>query len=124
MNHDSPDVDEDKERNVGKLLQRQNEWEDVVWNGLRKSIKGMEGMRSEGRWHDPLVVWLVEVLVDPWMVKTPVDPVDEEVCEEEEDGELEDIVPHSWTLLCRVVDLAVATNLKPKRSRGQDGHAW
>ena len=59
VDHDSPDLDESEQRDVGELLQRENEGEEVVWEGLREAVKRVEGVRGERRGHDPLVVRLV-----------------------------------------------------------------
>lgn len=42
--------------------------------------------------HDPLVVWLVERLVDCRVVQTPVDPVDAEIGKGDEYWELQVVV--------------------------------
>lgn len=93
VDHNGPDLDEAEENNVGELLQREQEWEQMVWNGLRVAIKWVEGVRGEWGWHDPLVVRLVEVFVDERVVKTTVDPVDAEIGEGDEEGELQERVP-------------------------------
>ena len=79
-------------------------------------------MAGEGRGHDPLVVRLVKVLVDERVVEVAMDPVDAEVGEDEEDGELEEVVPHAGALLGGVVKLAVASNLEAHEGRGAEGH--
>ena len=93
VNHDGPDVDEHEQGDVGELLERQHEGEDVVWDGLSEAIERVEGVRGKGRRHDPLVVRLVQALVNHRVVQTAVDPVDEEVGEEQEQRELEEVVP-------------------------------
>lgn len=60
-------------------------------------------MRGKGCRHDPLVVRLVQGLVDAWVVQAAVDEIDKEVREEEEEGKLEKVVPGSWSLSGRVV---------------------
>jgi hypothetical protein len=64
MDENCPEVDEDEESNVCKLLKWEEEWEQMVWNRLSESINRMEGMRGERSRHDPFVVRLVEGLVD------------------------------------------------------------
>ena len=44
----------------------------------------MEGVCGEGGGYDPLVVWLVDVLVDTWVVLQSMDPVNAVIGEEEE----------------------------------------
>lgn len=75
-------------------MKRENEGEDVVWNALGKTINRVERMARIGSWHNPLVVWLMEVFVNEWVMKTPVDHVDEAVRECNKERELEKVVPH------------------------------
>lgn len=79
-------------------------------------------MRGKGCRHDPLVVRLVQGLVDAWVVQAAVDEIDEEVGEEEEDRELEKVVPGPWALSGCVVELGVAAALGDEASRGQNRH--
>lgn len=83
----------------------------------------MEGMRREGSRHNPLMVRLVEMLVRTRMVKSPMNPVDEEIGEQDEDWELCNVPPPSGSLFSRVVDLAVATNLQPERRSRKNRHS-
>lgn len=76
VDQDCPDVDKDEKGDRGKLGQREEEWENVVWKTLSIAIERVESVRGKGSGHDPLVVWLVDVLVDAGMVKSTVDPVD------------------------------------------------
>jgi len=123
VDHDCPDVDEHEERNVRELLKRQDEWEYVVWDRLCEAIERMESMRREWRGHDPFVVRLVEVLVDAWVMEPSVNPVNEEVGKQQENRELQDVIPPARPLFRRVVDLAVSSDLEPKCSSCQDSHA-
>lgn len=91
VDHDGPDLDEGEERDVGELLQREDEGEEVVGDGLGEAIERVEGVRGERCGHDPLVVRLVQALVEELAVKSAVDPVDTEVGESQEDGELEPV---------------------------------
>ena len=65
-------------------------------------------MRGKRRGHDPLMMWLMQRLVDSWVMKSAMDEVDEEIREDEERGELREVVPRPWTLLGGVVELRVA----------------
>lgn len=103
VDQDSPDVDEDEEEDVCELGQRENEGEDVIRKTLSVAVGGVERVRGERSRHDPLVVWLVDVLVDTGMVQTTVDPVDGRVGEEEEEGKLKVVVPESRALIHCVV---------------------
>lgn len=93
VDHDGPDVDEHEKSNVGELLQREDEGEDVVRQRLSVAVERVESVRGERRGHDPLVVRLVQLLVNHGVVQAAVNPVDEEVGEADEEGELEKQVP-------------------------------
>lgn len=93
VDHDGPDVDEHEQSNVGELLQREEEGEDVVRQRLSVAVERVESVRGEWRRHDPLVVRLVQLLVNHGVVQAAVNPVDEEVGEADEEGELEKQVP-------------------------------
>jgi len=69
-------------------------------------------MASVGRRHDPLVMRLVKVLVDEWVVQIAMNPVDAEVGEDEEDGELGEVVPKSRAFIGRIVELAVSADFE------------
>jgi len=88
MNHHRPDIDEDKEDNVRILLQWKDEWEHVIRYRLRETIHGVESMRGIWSWHDPPVVRLMDMLIDSRMVFSSVDPVNEEVREDDENWKL------------------------------------
>lgn len=90
VNVDSPDVDRSKGSQKEVLVDWVHEHEEVVWGALESAIEGSEGVGSEGGRDKPLVVLLVNVLVDPTVVETTVDPVDEtivphDVCEDTPD---------------------------------------
>lgn len=56
----------------------------MVRKTLSVAVGGVESVRGEGSRHDPLVMRLVDVLVDAGVVETAVNPVDSRVGEEEE----------------------------------------
>lgn len=95
MDEDSPDVDEHEKCNVSKLLKREHEGKEVVRHRLCIAIKRVEGVRCEWSRHDPLVVRLVESLVDRTVMQTAVNPVDQEIGKGDEEWELEQSVPAS-----------------------------
>ena len=64
----------------------------MIGDRLGKTVQRVEGMRSVWRRHDPFVVWLMQRFVEPRVVQATVDQVDEEIREEDEDGELEEVV--------------------------------
>lgn len=72
---DGPEVDKYKKADEYYPVQREEKDEEVVWDTLQISIYGVERMRGEWRWDDPLVVGLVNVLVEYGMVQSSVDPV-------------------------------------------------
>src|SRR2546421_11821408 len=83
VNHYGPEVDEGKQAHIGQFLQRKDEWEDMVWQALGKAVQRVKGVaRKRGR-HYPFVVRFMKRLVDSGVMQTTVDPVDEEVGEEE-----------------------------------------
>lgn len=110
VNHDGPDVDEHEQRHVGELLQREQEREDVVRHRLRESVERVERVGSVGRRHDPLVVRLMQRLIDRRVVQPAMDKVDPEVGEDEEEGDLEEVVPCAGALGGAIVELGVASH--------------
>lgn len=107
VDEDGPEVHKDEQGDVGQLLQREHEGEDVVGEALREAVERVEGVAREGSGHDPLVVRLVEVLVDAREMQPAVDPVDAEVGEEDEEWELRPVIPLPWAIFCQVVEFAV-----------------
>jgi len=102
-------------------VKRKDKGKDVVWNALRITIKRMECMARIGSWHNPLVMWLVEVLVDEWVMKAPVDQVDEAICECNKERELEEVVPH-WNICCADIQQRVTPDFSKEERDGADGH--
>ena len=122
VNQNGPEVDKDEQADIGKLLERENEGEDVVRQALGVAVKRVEGVAGEGGGHDPLVVRLVKVLVDPGVVKAAMDPVDGEVGKQEEERELEPIVPGRGGFLELVVELTEASNFEEHERGGHQSH--
>lgn len=122
MNHHRPNVNEYEENDVCKLLQREDEGKNMIWYRLRKAIHGMEGMRSIWSWHDPLVVWLMYMLIDQRVVFSPMDPVDEKIGEGDEEWKLEEVVPQTRAILRGIIHLAVSSNLAEEKWDGENGH--
>lgn len=79
-------------------------------------------MAGKRRRHNPLVVRLVKTLVDERVVQVSVDPVDAKVGKDEEERELEDVVPETGALISGVVQLAVTTNFHEEDWSGTNGH--
>ena len=122
VDKDRPDIDEYEQEDVGEFLQGEEKREDVVGHALQVAVHWVEGVRGVRRRHDPLVVRLVEALVDERVVQAAVDPVDEEVGEGNEDGELQIVVPESGPLDGGVVHFGVATHFQREEGDREDGH--
>jgi len=88
VNQNRPHINEDEEKHIRELLQREQERKHVVRDALTKPINRVERVGSVRRRHDPFVVRLVQVLVNQGMVQPAVDPVDEQVREQDEEREL------------------------------------
>ncbi len=63
-----PYIDKDEQRNIGELLQRENERKHMVRHTLNKPVQRMKSMARIRRRHNPLVVRLMQNLVHPRMV--------------------------------------------------------
>lgn len=120
MNEHGPELNEQEESEVCKLLEREDEGEDVVWYRLHPAINRVECDRGVWSWHDPLVVWLVESLVNQRVVKTSVDPVDAEIGEDEEERELKVVIVWHWFIREAVVELRVAKAFGQEEGHGKD----
>lgn len=88
MNHDRPYIDKDKEGHRCKLLQREEEREQMVWYALCEAVQWVKSMGCIRGWHDPFVMRLMQLLVDQRVMQATVDPVNAEVCKQEEEREL------------------------------------
>jgi hypothetical protein len=104
-------------------VEREEEWENVVGQALGETIKRMESMRRKWGRHDPLVVLLVESLVDRVVVKAAMDEVDKTVGKEQEEWKLEEIVPGRHIAQAEV-EPGVATNFGEEEWRSEDCHDW
>jgi hypothetical protein len=129
MNHDAPHLHKHKQRNVRKFVQWQQEWEEVVWYTLTESVDRVEGMRRKGCWHDPLVMRFVQSPVEELAVQAPMDPVDAEVGEKDEDRELEPVPMlakqgeyRMRELADMVVNVGVASNFDDEDGNGETSH--
>lgn len=111
VDHDSPNIDETEQDNIGCLLQREDEREEVVGNTLGPAINGVERVGRKGTRHNPLVVRLVQGLIDEGMMQAAVDPVDKEIGKGDEQRELQNTVIGERFLIERIVKLCVTPNL-------------
>ena len=64
----------------------------MVRHTLREAVQRVESVACVGGGHDPFVMWFMQGLVYLWMVQAPVDPVNQEIREADEEWELEIIV--------------------------------
>lgn len=123
VDEDCPHVDEDEQRNIGELLKREDEWEKMIRHRLKEPVDWMERVRGERCWHDPLVVRLVKCLVYRRMVEAPMNEVDQEIGEEQEEGELDPVVQWERRIIRVVVQFGVSPNVDPEGDGCQCGHA-
>ena len=93
VDHNGPEVDEGEQDQVGDLVKRQDHWVDVVGQGLEVTVDWVEGMGGEWSADQPLVVRLVQGLVDTRPVQPSVSQVDTTVGEEDESGVLDQQFP-------------------------------
>lgn len=55
-------------------------------------------------------------------MQAPMDPVDQEICEADEEGELNKIVQSERGVGGRVIEFGVATDFAEEERRREDGH--
>lgn len=77
----------------------------------------MTGVR---RWHDPFVMCFMQRPVDFGMVQTPVNPVNTQIGETNEQWKLEEVVKGKRSFGWSIVELAVATDLKKEQECGEE----
>lgn len=122
MDQDGPQVDEPEKDDVGEFLKREDEREQMVRNALRPAIQRMECVRCIRTGHDPLVMRLVERLVNQRVVQSAMDPIDAKIGEGDEQGELQEAVVGEGLLGESIVELRIPPNLGDQEWRGQQGH--
>lgn len=81
MNENCPDVDEGEEYEVGKFVKGEDEGKEVVRERLQVSVNGVKRVRRKWRRHDPLVMRLMQTLVQKRVVQSTVDRIDSKVGE-------------------------------------------
>lgn len=111
VDHDSPNIDETKQENVSCLLQWEDERKEVVGHTLGPAIDGVKRVGRKRTRHNPLVVRLVQGLVDEGMMQAAVDPVDKKIGKGDEQRELKNTVVGKRLLVERIVKLGVTPNL-------------
>lgn len=120
VDKDCPELYKEEKSKVRDLLQREDEGEDVVGHGLHPAVYRVECNRGVGSGHDPLVMRLVEGLVDERMMQTSVDEVDAEIRKEEEERELQIVVICVWLIGEFVIKFGVSAHIKEEERRCED----
>jgi hypothetical protein len=82
----------------------------------------MESVTGVRRWHNPLVVRLVEMLVNQGVVQITVNPINAKVGKNQEQWKLRKVVPKTGALFGGVVEFAVAANLEHHERCGTKSH--
>ncbi len=100
----SPDVNKYEQRHVGG--------KDVVWHALRETVHGVEGVAREGGGHYPPMMRFVQPLVHHWMVQSPVDPINEQIREADEEWELKQAVKCKRRFRWGIVEFPIAADFK------------
>ena len=93
---DGPDVDEDKQRQVGPLVHGEEEDVNVVRQGLDETVHRIEGVTGKGCRDLPFVMGFVQPFVQVPAVQGPMNPVDHRVGEEDEGHAVQHDTPSTW----------------------------
>ena len=84
MNEDRPDVYTNEEGEMEMFLNGEEVGKNVIGEGLEVTVDWMESVCGEGSGDNPLMVWLVNILVDAWVVFQSVNPVNAVIGKDEE----------------------------------------
>ena len=122
VNENGPEVDKDKQEDIGQFLQRKDERKDVVWYALGPAVQWVEGMGGKRTRHDPLVMWFVQSLVDERVVQTTVNPVDEEISKTDKERKLQNAVVRERLFGKAIVEFGVASDFENEEGSGQKCH--
>jgi hypothetical protein len=98
----------------------------MIWQGLQKAVDRMERHGCVRCRHDPFVVWLMQRFVNQRVVQSAMDQVDPEIGEDEEQRELEPVVPDAGAVDGAVVELGEAAHFGEEEGGGEhrhEGHA-
>jgi len=95
----------------------------VIGYTLRPAVYRVESMTGKWRWHDPLVMWLMQSLVNHRMMQASVNPVNEAIRKEYEERELKDVVERERGICRRVVEFGIAANLSEEERHGEESYA-
>lgn len=94
----------------------------MIGYALGEAVDRMESVARVGRRHDPLVVRLVQSLIDVRVVQASMDPIDEEVRKADEERELENVVQPERGVGGRIVQFGVSPHFSHKKRDGEDSH--
>lgn len=97
-NEDSPEIDKGEESNICELLKRKDERIYMIRYALREAIQGVEGVASIRRRHDPLVMRFVQRFVNSGVMQAPVNPVDAQIREGDEQWKLKEVIESKWSI--------------------------
>lgn len=89
MDRYCPYVYEQEEHNVSDLVEGEEKDVNVIGHALQEAVDRMESVRGKRCCDLPTVVRFVDGFVEEAMMQSAVDPVDEEVGEEEEREDVE-----------------------------------
>ncbi len=95
----------------------------MIGHALREAVEGVESMARIGGGHDPFVVRLVENLVNFRMVQAPVDPVNEEIGEEDEDWKLQVVIQGERLVGRCIIQFGITAHFTEEDRCGEYGHA-
>ena len=79
----------------------------------------MTGVR---RGHDPLMVGFMQTFVEQGMMQAPVDPIDEEIGEQDEERELKVVVQAKRSIGRGVIKFCIAAYFAKEKGGREDGH--
>jgi hypothetical protein len=96
----TPEINCDEQAKIEIAMHREDKHKEVVRDGLRVAVDGVECMRGEGCGDYPFVVRFMDMLVHEWNMQPSMNPVDAVVCEHKETvGESADRMEMSWEAL-------------------------
>jgi len=79
-------------------------------------------MARERRGHNPFMMRFMQPLVYERVVQPPMNPIDEKVGEQDEEGELNDVVEQERSVRGRVVKFSMAADFAEKAGCGQESY--
>lgn len=89
---------------------------------LGETVEGVKGMARVWGGHDPFVMRFMQGFVYSGVMQTSMDPVNEEVGEANEQGELEDVVYPERGVGRGIVQFGVSLDFTDEKRDGKDGH--